>query len=244
MIHHRQTIGTHVYLVDELDSTNKELLENADNYEHGAVCCAKKQTAGRGRYQRNWRSQEGGLYFSVLLKNQKDISSIYPFVLLSALAVVRNIQSCATQGVAIKWPNDVYINHRKVCGILAESATIGKSTNIVIGIGINVNNSISNASDLRHPAVSLKECRGEEVDLIPLLDRLIDELDKLHTDKLEGKFSGYLPELNRLLYAKGQEVEVSSAGETRTITPLSFTEEAKLLCMENEKETLLFLGEM
>ncbi|MCK4530824.1 MAG: biotin--[acetyl-CoA-carboxylase] ligase, partial [Candidatus Marinimicrobia bacterium] len=189
-------------------------------------------------------SQDGGLYFSVLLKDQKDISSIYPFILLSALAIVRNIQSCATRGVAIKWPNDVYINHRKVCGILAESSTIGDSTNIVIGIGINVNNSISNVSNLRHPAVSLKECRGEEVDLMPLLDRLVDELDKLYLDHLASKFSVHLPELNRLLYAKGQEVEISSAGKTRTIIPLSFTEEAKLLCSENGKETLLFFGEM
>ncbi|MCD6447068.1 MAG: biotin--[acetyl-CoA-carboxylase] ligase [Candidatus Marinimicrobia bacterium] len=244
MKYNKQTIGTRLYLVEETVSTNTELLTHADRYEHGAVLCARRQTAGRGRHQRNWRSQDGGLYFSVLFKNQKDISSIYPFILLSALAVVRNIQSCATQGVAIKWPNDVYINHRKVCGILAESSTIGDSTNIVIGIGVNVNNSISNVSNLRHPAVSLKECRGEEVDLMPLLDRLIDELDKLYIDHLAGKFSVHLPELSRLLYAKGQEVEINSAGKTRTIIPLSFTEEAKLLCLENGKETLLFLGEM
>ncbi|MCK5816483.1 MAG: biotin--[acetyl-CoA-carboxylase] ligase, partial [Candidatus Marinimicrobia bacterium] len=160
MEYNRQTIGTSLYLVKETGSTNTELLTHTDRYKQGAVLCARRQTAGRGRYQRNWRSQDGGLYFSVLLKNQKNISSIYPFILLSALAIVHNIQSCATRGVAIKWPNDVYINHRKVCGILAESSTIGDSTNIVIGIGINVNNSISNVRDLRHPAVSLKECRG------------------------------------------------------------------------------------
>jgi BirA family biotin operon repressor/biotin-[acetyl-CoA-carboxylase] ligase len=244
MKYHRQTIGTHLYILDEIGSTNTELLEHSDRYEHGTVLCARRQTEGRGRHQRNWRSQDGGLYFSILLKDQKDISSIYPFILLSALAVVRNIQSYATWGIAIKWPNDVYINHRKVCGILAESSTFGDSTNVVIGIGINVNNSISNVSDLRHPAVSLKEYRGKEIDLMLLLDRLVNELDKLRVDHLAGKFSYHLPELNRLLYAKGQEVDISSAGETRTIIPLSFTENAKLLCLENGKEILLFLGEM
>ncbi|MEA3392300.1 MAG: biotin--[acetyl-CoA-carboxylase] ligase [Candidatus Marinimicrobia bacterium] len=244
MKYQNRIFGYHLIIVDEVDSTNTELLNNADRYEHGTVLCARRQTAGRGRYQRNWRSQDGGLYFSVLLKDQKDISSIYPFILLSALAVVRNIQSCATWGVAIKWPNDVYINHRKVCGILAESSTIGNSTNIVIGIGVNVNNSISNVSDLRYPAVSLKECRGKDIDLKSLLDRLIDELDNLYTDHMAGKFSEHLPELNRLLYAKGQEIEISSAGKIKTIVPLSFTEDAKLLCLENGKETTLFIGEM
>jgi BirA family biotin operon repressor/biotin-[acetyl-CoA-carboxylase] ligase len=244
MKYHRQTIGTHLYILNEIGSTNTELLEHSDRYEHGSVLCARRQTAGRGRHQRNWRSQDGGLYFSILLKDHKDISSIYPFILLSALAVVRNIQSCATQGVAIKWPNDVYINHRKVCGIFAESSTQGNTNNIVIGIGINANNKVSHLKDLRNPAVSLKECRGKEIDLIPLLYHLVDELDKLYVDHLNENFSDHLPELNQLLYAKGQKVEIRSAGETRAIIPLSFTEDAKLLCLENGKEILFFLGEM
>jgi len=196
MEYHRQIIGTHLNIVDEIDSTNKELLENADHYEHGTVFCAKKQTAGRGRKMREWQSQNGGLYFSILLKNQTNISKVYPFVLLSALSVVRKIKSCATMGIAIKWPNDIYINHRKVCGILAESSTRGSTTNIVIGIGINVNNNVSHLQNLRNPAVSLKECRGEEIDLSFLLDRIVDELDMLYKDFREHKFSSHLPELN------------------------------------------------
>ncbi|MEA2077093.1 MAG: biotin--[acetyl-CoA-carboxylase] ligase [Candidatus Marinimicrobia bacterium] len=244
MNYQRQVIGKHLKIVDEINSTNTELLSHVNKYEHGTILCARRQTAGKGRYKRHWKSQAGGLYFSLLLKDQKDINSVYPFVLLSALAVVRCTQSCATHGVAIKWPNDVYINHRKVCGILAESSTRGNLTNIVIGIGINVNNSISNVSDLRYPAVSLKECRGEDVDLMLLLDRLVNELDKLYIDHLASKFSIHLPELNRLLYAKGQEVEISSAGIIRRITPLAFTEDARLRCLENGEETTLYLGEM
>jgi len=244
MEYHRQTIGTHLYIANEIGSTNTELLEHADRYEHGAVFCARKQTVGRGRNKRDWRSQNGGLYFSVLLKDQDNISSSYPFILLSALAVVRCIQFCATSGVAVKWPNDVYINHRKVCGILAESSTQGNKSNVVIGIGINVNNNVSHLKDLRHPAVSLKECCGEEVDLSVLLDHIVDELDQLYSDHSNGRFSQHLQELNRLLYAKGQEVEIVSAGISRKIIPLSFTEDARLLCMESGEEVEIFLGEM
>ncbi|MCD6336846.1 MAG: biotin--[acetyl-CoA-carboxylase] ligase [Candidatus Marinimicrobia bacterium] len=244
MTYHRQTIGTNLYVVNEIDSTNKELLENAAHYEHGAVFCSRKQTAGRGRQKREWHSQNGGLYFSVLLKDQKNISKIYPFVLLSALAVVRCIHSCATHGIAIKWPNDIYINHRKVCGILTESSTRGNTTDIVIGIGINVNNNVSHIKNLRNPAVSLKECREEKIDLLNFLDRIINEIDLLYFDYCENKFHLYLPELNRLLYAKGQIIEIKSTGNTRLVTPLSFTEDAKLLCLENGKEVEISIGEI
>ena len=230
--------------VNEVGSTNAELLEHADEHEHGTVLCARRQTAGRGRYQRTWKSQNGGLYFSVLLKDQNHIASIYPFVLLSALAVVRSIQSCATQGVAIKWPNDIYINHRKVCGILAESSTRGNSTTVVIGIGINVNNRVAHLKDLRNPAVSLKECRDENIDLNNLLKHILDELDQMYSDLRENRFPEYLPELNRLLYSKGQEIELRTGDTIRMITPIAFTKDAKLLCEENGKETTIFLGEL
>jgi BirA family transcriptional regulator, biotin operon repressor / biotin---[acetyl-CoA-carboxylase] ligase len=236
--------ASHLIMVKEVGSTNAELLENAEDHEHGTVLCARRQTAGRGRHQRDWRSQNGGLYFSVLLKDQKDIPDTYPFVLLSALAVVRSIQSCSTNGLAIKWPNDIYINHRKICGILAESSTRGKTTNVVVGIGINVNNKVSHLKDLRHPAVSLCECKDEELDVNELLVRIINELDVMYADLMNNRFSEYLPELNRLLYSKGQEIELSAGDTIRKITPLAFTEEAKLLCLENGKETTLFLGEM
>lgn len=237
-------IGSHIYIVDEIGSTNTELLENAHNYEHGSVICARKQTSGRGRHKRDWKSQNGGLYFSILLKDQKNISKAYPLVLLSALSVVKCIKSCATQGVAIKWPNDVYINHRKVCGILAESATRADKTDVVIGIGLNVNNSVSKLEGLRNPAVSLKECRGEELDLNNLLDRILGELDHLYKDFTDGGFPNHLPELNRLLYSKGQEIELNASDSIRKIIPLEFTEEAKLRCLQDGVETTVYLGEL
>jgi len=244
MKYQHRTIGSHLYLVDEIGSTNTELLEKADNYEHGAVLCARKQTAGRGRHKRDWTSQNGGLYFSVLLKEQKDIISTYPFVLLSALAVVRCIHACSSYGVAIKWPNDIYINHRKVCGILAESSTRGNMSNIVVGVGLNVNNKVSHLTGLRNPAVSLLECSGEKVDIDYLMERIINELDLLYADFVEHKFSDHLPELNRLLYAKGQEIELALGDKLRTITPLAFTPDAKLLCEEKGSTREIFLGEM
>lgn len=237
-------IGSHLYLVDEIGSTNTELLEHADQYEHGSVLCSRRQTAGRGRRKRSWSSQNGGLYFSILLKDQESLKDVYRFVLLAALSVVRSIHSCATHGITIKWPNDVYINHRKVCGILAESHTRGNRTNVVIGVGINANNPVSKLSGLRHPAVSLKECSGKTVDLDILLENILMELDILYAGLMRNEFASHLPELNRLLYSKNQTIELSIDDNRRLITPLAFTEDAALLCLENGTETIIYLGEM
>lgn len=236
-------IGSHFYMVNGIDSTNRELLENTEKYEHGSVLCAQKQSSGRGRHKREWKSEKGGLYFSVLLKDIKNINDIYPFVLLSALAVIRSISFFVTHGIAIKWPNDIYINHRKVCGILAESNSQGNKHHLVIGLGVNVNNSVAHLEGLRHPAVSLKECRDEEVDILHLLDKIVNEMNVLYKDFKTGKFQDYLCELNRLLYSKDQEVEIQTPRGLRRIIPLGFTPEAKLLCLENKKEIELFMGE-
>ena len=197
MENERHVIGKHQYLFDEIDSTNSELLRNYKMYDHGAVLCARKQTQGRGRYEREWKSQLGGLYFSFLLKDQADINSTYPMVLLRALGIRSVVHFCFPQGIAIKWPNDVYVYHRKLCGILAESISIDNTSHIVIGVGLNVNNPVAHLSDLRNPAVSLKDCRGEELDLIDLLDRILNELDQLYVDFAKGDFYKHLPELNR-----------------------------------------------
>ena len=244
MKNERKVIGKHLYLVDEIGSTNSELLQNYQKYDHGAVFCARKQIHGRGRYEREWTSHLGGLYFSFLLKDQSDIKSTYPMVLLTALGISNAIHFCSTQGIAIKWPNDIYVHHRKLCGILAESISIGNTSHVVIGAGLNVNNAVANLQDLRHPAVSLKDCRGEALDLIDLLDRILDELDLLYLDYTHGAFQKHLPELNRLLYAKGQEVQLFSHGNSRNITPIAFTERASLLCLENGHEVEIFYGEM
>ena len=237
-------IGSHLYMVDEVDSTNKELLNNVDKYEHGSVFCAKQQYAGKGRYKRQWESAEGGLYFSFILKNQNKIQDAYPLVLLTALAVTRCISSCASHGIAIKWPNDIYINHRKICGILSESLSMGEKHHVIIGVGINVNNSVMHLEGLRHPAVSLKECKGEELDVLGLLDRVSTEIDLLYKDFISNNFSNHLDELNRYLYSRDSEIEIQTPEGVKTITPLAFTKEAKLLCREDGEEKELFMGEI
>ncbi len=236
-------IGKHIYHVEGIGSTNTELLTNAQRYEHGDVLCARQQHAGRGRYRRNWESQDGGLYMGVLLKNVAKAESVLPFVILSALAVVRSLQSFIPQGLAIKWPNDVYVDKRKICGILAESNIRDVEVHAVIGIGVNVNNSVIDLKQLRNPAVAVKDIVGHRVKLSEILSAIIDHLDIFYQDFAAGNFSDYLPELNKLLYAKNQALDLNVNGKVKRVTPLAFMEDARLHCLENGKETDIFLGE-
>ena len=129
-------IGRSVFCLEETDSTNSECKRHSD-YPDGTVFTAEIQTGGRGRRGKEWSSPKGvGAWFSVLLKPDMRPEDVSKITLIAGLAVCRAI-GC---GAMIKYPNDIVIGSRKVCGILTElSAEIDAVNYIVCGIGINVN---------------------------------------------------------------------------------------------------------
>ncbi len=237
-------IGSHIYRVYSIPSTNTALLENADHYEHGAVLVAARQTAGRGRQQRNWTSQEGGLYMSILLKNVDISRFLLPFCLLSALAVVRTVEKYIPSELSIKWPNDVYAEDSKICGILPQSTSRGSETLGVIGIGLNVNNPVKGLKKLRQPALNIKEISGATADINYILHALITYLDQYYYGLRERGLADYLPELNNVLYRKGRSAILRIGEHEQQITPLAFTEDAGLSCLRNHKKTRIYWGEI
>jgi BirA family transcriptional regulator, biotin operon repressor / biotin---[acetyl-CoA-carboxylase] ligase len=240
----REHIGRRVFWVDSIASTNSELLLKAEEYEHGDVLAAREQQAGRGRYGRQWQSREGGLYMSFLLKEIRNPRELLPLSLLMALSVVRVLKNRSQGEFAIKWPNDVYVNERKICGILPETRVCGKSVNGVVGIGINVNNEIPPAGELRNPAISLRELTGELCDLRLLAEEILDMGNLFYRDIRTGLFNTHLSDLNHYLYRRGQQLNMTMAdGQRAQVTPLSFTEDAALRCLRDGKEVVLFLGE-
>lgn len=139
-------IGRNFVYAEELDSTNSFLLDKNSNYnQNGTVVLAEKQTAGRGRMDRVWYSQKDqNLTFSILLKGNKKYNQKINFINFAAtLAIAISIENLYQLRTELKWPNDVLINRKKVSGILIESTSTGnKIDRIVIGIGINVNQTI------------------------------------------------------------------------------------------------------
>ncbi len=143
---------------DKTPSTNTECLSHAKQGAAEGLCViADEQTEGRGRYGRNWASPRGsGLYFSLLLRPSFS-SEYFPLITLAAAVAVRSALD-STSGIRadIKWPNDVLVGGRKICGILAEATETAGGMAIVLGIGVNIK-SEGVPADLRDRATSLQD---------------------------------------------------------------------------------------
>lgn len=126
---------------DSLDSTNIRAKQAAlENAPHGTVIISRQQTGGRGRLGRSFFSPREGIYLSILVKPNFDMSKSILITSAAAVAVAEAIESVSGQSAEIKWVNDVYVNGKKVCGILTEgiaSFETGQIEYMVIGIGIN-----------------------------------------------------------------------------------------------------------
>jgi BirA family biotin operon repressor/biotin-[acetyl-CoA-carboxylase] ligase len=128
-----------VTVLPEVDSTNSELLRIPAAKQHAHAVIAERQLAGRGRRERRWHSPAGGnLYFSLGWRFESPGVTLSALPLVAALAAAQALSDAGIEGHGVKWPNDILIDGRKACGILAEMKWTGSEALAVIGIGINV----------------------------------------------------------------------------------------------------------
>ena len=170
---------------ETLSSTQTYLKEHFKTLDDKTVVMADEQTAGRGRFDRKWISQPGGLYFSVLLKpTQQDF--LANLTQLMALSLCQAVESYSLQP-NLKWPNDVQLNGKKLCGILSETVMQnGKIACVVLGVGVNV--AQTDLSHVGQPAVSLYEL-GVRIDTQDLLQQVLDLFFQKYEAVLSEGFS-------------------------------------------------------
>lgn len=174
-----------VFRFQVLDSTNTKAISIAKEGLSEAVVIAKRQTGGRGRMGRSFASPEGGLYLSYLTDRLAPGASVLALTPAAALAVRRAIFRTFGLSCAIKYPNDLILQDRKVCGILCESVAMEGRFCVVVGVGINVQTDIcldgmDQTSD--YPPGALKDFCNKAEDpssLTELESALIEELDAL-----------------------------------------------------------------
>jgi BirA family biotin operon repressor/biotin-[acetyl-CoA-carboxylase] ligase len=160
---------------EKLESTQKKAKEIAKNSEPWTVVLAKEQTGGYGRKGNFWYSPKGGLYFSVILPKTK-IEDLQVLTFLAAFCVAKVLNDEFGIKPFIKWPNDVWLNGKKICGILTENIILGKEVkNSIIGIGLNTNIE-KFPKDLENVATSIKIELKKEVDNKELLKKFLEEL--------------------------------------------------------------------
>jgi len=160
---------------EKLESTQKKAKEIAKEAEPWTVVLAKEQTGGYGRKGNFWYSPKGGLYFSVILPKTK-IEDLQILTILAAFCVAKILKEDFKLEPFIKLPNDVYVNSKKICGILTENIVLGKEVkNSIIGIGLNTNIE-KIPRDLENIATSIKIELKKEVENKELLKKILEEL--------------------------------------------------------------------
>jgi BirA family biotin operon repressor/biotin-[acetyl-CoA-carboxylase] ligase len=220
---------------DTIGSTNDEALAWAANDTPDlSVVIADEQTAGRGRLDRKWFTPRGtALAFSLVLRpTPEERPHLTRIVGLAALAVAGPLRKRSLDA-RIKWPNDVLIRNRKVCGILIESVWSGEDVDcVVIGIGVNVlQGSVPPAELLQFPATSLETELGQVPDRVELLHDILASLIELRPDIGTDEF---LKQWENLLALRGETVQVEAEKNPPVTGQISGLESDGSLKIRNE----------
>jgi BirA family biotin operon repressor/biotin-[acetyl-CoA-carboxylase] ligase len=201
---------------ESLPSTNTELSRLAsEGAEEGVSVVAEEQTAGRGRLQRAWSSPKGaGLYFSILLR-PRIATNYWPLItMMAAVAVYDALGEASRLQADIKWPNDLLSGERKICGILAEAIDTSGGRAVIVGIGINLNQS-AYPLEIADKATSISEATGRPADREAILASLLRWLAHWYSllNEPAGAESIVNAWSNRSSYAFGRQVHVSNGDE-------------------------------
>jgi len=233
----------------QIGSTNDQaLLLAAQGAEHGTVVVAEEQTKGRGRMQRSWFSPVGlGIYVSVILRSPLPVQEAPQSAMVAGLSLVKVLRESYGLQAAIKWPNDVLVEGKKLVGILADMQSDQDFTRfMVIGMGINVNHKESDlAGPFRYPTTSLAIELGIPVKRQDLLLSLIHRFEAEYDHYLQNGFSAVLPEYEGVSAILGKQLRIQSGKEDLSGKALGFTPEGALRLLKGDgKEEIIWVGDV
>lgn len=192
-----------IYRFDEIESTSKFLREKDDIMERD-LAIAKVQTLGRGRRGNRWVSTEGAALFSFVLKHDVEIQEdeYMKLPLLVGYSLLYSLKKIEELDYKFKWTNDLYLEDKKISGILVEKIR----DNYVIGIGLNVNN--LNLEEVKNIAISLREKTGKVYSLEEVIVTIVKDFYSNFQDFKNGKWKEILEEINRVNYLYGKRIDI------------------------------------
>lgn len=235
-------IGKEIYYFPELKSTNiiakEKALHRSEGINEGTVIIAERQSAGKGRLGRKWFSPAGGIWLSIILYPQLSPSYISRITLMTAVVAVKAIKICTQIKSQIKWPNDILINEKKVCGILTEmSAELDIINWVVVGIGVNVNIKQQEfPEDIRERTTSLKEVLGKKVLRVKLVQFFLQEYEKYYESLKRREFSSILKDCKLYSHTLGKKIRVDMGERIITGEAVDINEEGALILKKEDGE--------
>jgi BirA family biotin operon repressor/biotin-[acetyl-CoA-carboxylase] ligase len=240
-------IGTNIVCFDEVDSTNEVCKKMAsEGLEEGSVIVAECQNGGKGRLGRKWVSQKGdGVWMSILLKPDVNPAGISSITLAAGLAVCFTLRNDFGIQSDIKWPNDILLNNKKICGILTEmSGQIAKVDYVVVGIGINVN--IESFPDgIKNTATSLCIETGKKFKRSEIAKNVLKNFDSVYKRFQKDGFKCIKQEYEDMCINIGKRVRVIKHDGSFEATALEVNNNGELVIMKDNGEiTTVFSGEV
>ncbi|SNZ08546.1 BirA family transcriptional regulator, biotin operon repressor / biotin-[acetyl-CoA-carboxylase] ligase [Persephonella hydrogeniphila] len=202
-------LGKNYIFFKQINSTN--IFAKKEELEDGTVVLAETQTGGKGRKGRKWLSVEGkGLYFSIVLNRNIPINELMTFSFIFPVGVKKAIEKETGLKINIKWPNDLYLNNKKLAGFLIETEFEGNYLyKLVAGIGININHDLKDLQELKETATSLKIETGKEYDRKSLFGKILSEIENL-VEEFDRK--KVIEEVDKSLLWKGERVKLVDEG--------------------------------
>lgn len=240
-------VGEEIINHMEIDSTNEYAKKLALQKAEGTVITAEKQVSGKGRIGRSWESPlHKGIYMSIILKPRINPINAAKITLIGAAAVHRALKDIGIDS-KIKWPNDIVIDGKKVCGILTEMNTeLDRINYIILGIGINANQEEDEiAEELKEKATSLKIISQKQIDRNQLLAYILNHFESLYEPfKAKEDISRTIDICRENSAVIGREVRIIEYGTERIGKAIDLNEEGELVVDFNGKLERIFSGEI
>lgn len=233
-------------ILQEVDSTNDYLLKMSDKSQIIA-CLAEQQSAGKGQRGKSWRSPKGQIYFSLMWHFAKTPLEIMGLSLAVAVATARSLLQYGlgklSAGLALKWPNDVYMNGKKLAGILVETLSLSSDLqNVVIGIGINITATKDQENIIEQAWTNLEQILEEKVDRNLLAGLLLNELlQALEQFNQEG-LNPFKKEWQTLDYLRDKPIIVTTSQSTLSGVCGGISSRGELLVTDNHNKQHICLS--
>ena len=245
---HTDWVAKEVLYFDTIDSTNTKAQELAEKgYPSGTLVVADKQESGKGRRGRSWVSPSGtGIFMTLMIKPDINPNNASMLTLVAALAVAKAITSVTGEKALIKWPNDIVINGKKVCGILTEmNAQFDYINHIVVGIGINVHNE-SFPEEISQMASSLMiEAGGKRFHRAQIIAETMSYFEQYYDTFLKTQdLSALVREYDELLVNRNKSVRVLDPKEPFDGKAMGITPKGELIVDTWESRKLVSSGEV
>lgn len=245
---HTEWVAKEVLYFDTIDSTNTKAQELAEKgYPSGTLVVADKQESGKGRRGRSWISPSGtGIFMTLMIKPDINPNNASMLTLVAALAVAKAITSVTGEEAMIKWPNDIVVNGKKVCGILTEmNAQFDYINHIVVGIGINVHNE-SFPEEISQMASSLMiEAGGKRFHRAQIIAETMSYFEQYYDTFLKTQdLSALVREYDKLLVNRNKSVRVLDPKEPFDGKAMGITPKGELIVDTWESRKLVSSGEV